>query len=779
MPSLKLLIRGQVQGLGFRPYVYRLAKSMGINGTVANSSKGVEIIAQGGKSREFAARLRTNPPPLARITYFKVRQVRVRTFTSFRIIKSSTKGGAGVDVLPDLAVCADCRKELLNPKDRRFLYPFINCTQCGPRYTIIKGLPYDRPRTTMRSFQMCPDCAKEYHDPLDRRFHAQPNACPRCGPELLLLGPSGKPLSGNPIEKAAQAIDKGKIVAVKSLGGFQLACDALNDAAVRRLRRRKARPSKPLALMCENTSAARRFCRIGQNDKVLLTSPATPVVLLSKKASPTIHISPAIAPKNSRYGVMLPYTPLHIVLLRAIRRLQKHPPVLVMTSANNPGNPITAHDSELLAELGGIDLVLTHNRPIANRCDDSVVLAGKTPLMVRRARGYVPQPLFLNQLFHVKQSVLAFGGEPRNCFALASAGEVFLSPYIGRLESRRAERFFLDTLERYFAWTKIKPERIACDLHPDYLSTRLAERLSVKWHLPLFRVQHHYAHCVSVIAEHGVKGPALGLAFDGTGYGTDRAIWGCEFFLVEPDLNWHRVGHLKYLQLTEPGNIVANPGRVAAAYLIQTMGSVPRGLGLEKYAGPVQAMLNAGRSVPTSSLGRLFDAVAGIAGICREATFEGEAAIALEAAARSNEQGHYFKASMVLAKTSPCLIAPEPILAAVVSDTLTNTKKDIIAARFHNTIVQAAVTLTRYLARKCKADTILLSGGSFQNDLLRHGISVALTRQGYRVVHNQLVPVNDGGISLGQALAVGLTEKFPKSEPVRLTPTPVCLLLSR
>ncbi len=756
--------------MGFRPYVYRLAISMGVVGTVANSSSGVEIRCQGLRVREFISKLKANPPPLARVTSFRVRPAKPRRFKGFRIVASGNNGDMiphrvpipGALVLPDIAVCPECRKELLCSKDRRFCYPFTNCTQCGPRYTIVRTLPYDRPRTTLRGFQMCPDCSREYQNPEDRRFHAQPNACPECGPSLSLLDSSGRLLACDPIMESARAIAAGRIVAIKSLGGFQLACDATSTKAVARLRQRKSRPAKPLAVMCENLSAVRGFCRITGTGRELLCSPAAPIVLLRKRYGDTIRnhvpisVSRLIAPNNSHFGVMLAYTPLHVVLLRELHRLQGRAPVLVMTSANTRDDRLTASDPELLQELRGVfDLALTHNRPIANRCDDSVVLADKRPIMVRRARGYAPQPIVLDPWFHVKQPTLALGAELRNCFALADANRVFLSPHIGNLGSSRAEHFFHNTLERYLDWTKLKPCRIACDLHPNYLSTRLAERLSAKWKLPLFRVQHHYAHVAAVMAEHGIQKPALGLAFDGTGYGTDRAIWGCEFLLVGPDLSWRRVGHLKYLQLTEPGAVVANPGRVAAGYLLQVTGRVPRQLGLSRYVGPVRNLLQAHRAVATSSLGRLFDAVAGITGVCRNAAFEGQAPIALEACANPDEQGHYFRDNVLLTHPDPALVDPGPIISQVLEDVLAKTDPAVVSARFHNTIVRAVARLAHQLARSYRVNTVLLSGGSFQNNLLRHRVSAELRRKGYRVVYNQLVPVNDGGISLGQAVSCG------------------------
>ena len=726
---------------------------MGIRGSVSNSSAGVEILAQGYRASEFVRQLRLNPPPLARITDFRVRSVHARKYLRFDIVASRTAGPGGVDMLPDIATCQDCRNELLDPGDRRYGYPFINCTQCGPRYTITESLPYDRLHTTMADFELCPLCALEYGEPADRRFHAQPDACAACGPQLFLLDAQGRLCRfTDPLETAARAIAHGSIVAIKSLGGFQLACDATNNRTVRRLRRRKTRPAKPLALMCVSPAVARRFCRVNTTGRDLLLSPAAPIVLLPKKTKPEPLLSPDIAPDNLRIGVMLAYTPLHILLLQKLKRLQARDPILVMTSANRRDDPLIDTDSELVTELNGVfDLALTHNRPIANRCDDSVVLDDRPAVMVRRARGYAPQPLLLDSMFHVKRPVLALGGEIRNCFALAAADRVFLSPHLGDLSSNRTERFFADTLKRYIRWTGVEPGRVACDLHPDYLSTRMAERFSRDHGIPLARIQHHYAHTVSVMAEHGVTGPVLGVSLDGTGYGTDGTIWGCEFLLVDSDLNWQRVAHLGRLKMTESGVSVASPGRIAAAYLLQVSGRVPAALSLDLFVPPVEALLRSNKTAFTSSLGRLFDAVAAITGIRQTATFEGEAPIALEAAVQLSERGRY---PWTLQQKGSCLqVDPKPLLAAVVQDVLSGIDPGIVAARFHNTIVDAFVRTVRSLSEQHRFTRVLLSGGSVQNDILRRRLTRRLRHAGFHVLCNHLVPINDGGISLGQAIA--------------------------
>ncbi len=751
----KVVVQGQVQGLGFRPYVYRLAKTLGVLGYVRNSSRGVTILAQGKNAHRFLDQLRQAPPPLAAITSFRIARVRTRSYRTFSIGSSRTETGSGVDVLPDLATCRDCRREIEDPRNRRFGYAFTNCTQCGPRYTIIRHLPYDRPNTTMAGFRTCPQCRQEYTDPADRRYHAQPIACPVCGPRLYI---SPARTRTAPIQTAAQALLNGKIVAIKSLGGFQLACDATNRQAVALLRTRKHRPAKPFALMCESPAEALLFCRVNPLAKAVLLSAAAPVVLLPKSPRPKLNVADLVAPGNSRLGVMLPYTPLHAVLFDQLRSRTGKPAVLVMTSANRRDDPIIADERELARELPGVpDLILTHDRSIANRCDDSVVLAEATasapPVLVRRARGYAPQPVPLGRMFHVKHPVLAVGGEFKNTFTLAADGRAFLSPHIGTVATAAGEEFWLDTFAKYTRWSGIRPQRLAADLHPDYASTRLAERLSRVLGLPLVRIQHHYAHILSVMAEHDLVGPVLGLALDGTGYGTDGAIWGGEFLLVRDGANWQRVGHLDYLNLANAGDEVAEPARVARAYLKQA-----RAIGK---SGTKRLTAPRASALPTSSIGRLFDAVAALTGVCRVATFDGQAPIALEAQADQRERGHWFSRDILDLAVSPAVLRPGPILLNVARETAAGVSPTTVAARFHNTLSKAMVKLAEILCRRYGIATVCLSGGSFQNSLLRHRIAAGLRSRGRRVYWNQLVPLNDGGLSYGQAAAAACSGISP------------------
>ncbi|MGQ9708186.1 MAG: carbamoyltransferase HypF [bacterium] len=764
--TARIEIKGQVQGIGFRPFVFRLANALNIAGTVKNTCAGVLIYAQGERLPAFINRLRQKPPPLAIITGFKITYKHIPPFPNFSIIRSKAEGaGAGVDVLPDLSICADCRAELLNPFDRRFLYPFINCTQCGPRYTIIRHLPYDRDRTTMLEFKMCDGCQKEYLDPLNRRFHAEPVACPLCGPQPFLMDSKGKRVDAEPIMGAARAIIRGKILAIKGLGGFHLACDATNERAVKRLRSRKERSSKPLAIMVEDFATVKLICELPPGARKLLLSPAAPIVLLPKRKKPALKVSPLVAPDNFDLGVMVAYTPLHLLIFKTIRELTGKPAALVMTSANHSDEPIVALDQELLQLNGMFDLALTHNRAIANRCDDSVAgMDNGGAVLVRRARGYAPQPLPLGQMFHVEHPTLALGADSRNLIALAAGSKVFFSPHIGELASLASEMFLFEALNRLQEWTKITPSRIVCDLHPDYNSARLAEKLATQFRAPVYRVQHHYAHLLSVMAEHNIVGPVLGISCDGTGYGPDGAIWGCEFMIIQKDFSWSRVGHLGYLRHNAGAGYIPDPVKVALCYLNQCgidTKDINR-IGLNGNVRPYPL------PVITSSLGRLFDAVAAITGVCRKATFEGEPAIALECAALLSPTKPWTKARLltcpILVSEGQLIIDPKPLIEEVVRRTLTSKNPGAVAFWFHQMLIKLFADVLRLLSEKYGFRVVCLSGGSFQNRLLRTGLKKALNRVGIKVYYNRRVPLNDGGIALGQAVVpLGLSSRLPFS----------------
>ncbi|MEO0051823.1 MAG: carbamoyltransferase HypF [candidate division WOR-3 bacterium] len=733
-----------------------MAKRLGIRGTVTNTRAGVTILAQGKGAARLLEHLKKHPPRLALISEIRARTVRKPPFSGFNIVPSSiTPGKPGVEVLPDLATCSVCKRELADPHNRRYFYPFINCTQCGPRYTIILQLPYDRERTTMRSFQMCEECRQEYLSPKNRRFHAEPIACPKCGPAVQLLNKKRKPVAGDPIDEAARLILSGKILAIKGLGGFHLCCDAGNDRAVRRLRRLKGRDRKPFALMVESLTAVKKICHLPAGAARLLRSPAAPIVLLPKRKHTKTRLSPLIAPHNPAYGVFLPYTPLHLLIFKSLKKYHVKLPVLIMTSANFSEEPIAASEDELFSRSEPLfDFVLTHNREIANRCDDSVLQAETAgSIMVRRSRGYTPKPLHLSRMFHVKHPTLAIGADSKNSFVLAAGERVYAGPHIGELGTAAAEDFFLGALKRLIEWTGIKPARVVCDLHPDYSSVRLAETLSRRFQLPLKRVQHHYAHILSVMAEHGLRGPVLGLAADGTGYGLDRAIWGCEFLLINPDRTWKRLGHLAYLRHGAGAGYLADPVQVAASYLLQSgieMGAL-RSLGLRVSSAPAHA------PVITSSLGRLFDAVAAITGVCRQATFEGEAAIALESEALTAGT----TAGLKLGEIDPLsfdqemlLVDPCPIIRTVFQLICSGIPAGKVSLWFHQTLVRTFHQALTRLAKLNQIRTICLSGGSFQNRLLRQELVRKLRASGFSVYHNQEFPLNDGGIALGQAVAL-------------------------
>ncbi len=752
--TARILIQGQVQGIGFRPFVFRLAQDLAIKGSVANTKKGVVIFAQGARLKQFLTRLRTNPPPLAVIKTFNVTYLKKAPYKRFSIVKSRlTKEEPGVFVLPDLKMCPECEAELFSPADRRFAYPFINCTLCGPRYTIIEELPYDRIRTTMRQFPMCPECKNEYLDPLNRRYHAEPIACPRCGPQIKLLDRNAREIKTQGLIKfAARAIVAGKVVAIKGLGGFHLACDATSDRAVRWLRKKKGREGKPLALMVEDVATVRLICQVNPDAMALLNSPAAPIVLLPKKGAPALNLSQEIAPGNHLLGVMVAYTPLHRLLFSALREITGKPAVLVMTSANKKEEPIIARDKSLYEQLpGAFHLVLTHNRDIANRCDDSVVMFDRTgPVMVRRARGYAPGYFDTGKVFHVKHPTLALGADGRNTFALARGSRILLSPHLGDMDSWGGEEFFFATLKRLTNWSGITPEVLVCDLHPDYRTVQLAARLTREKGLTLYRVQHHYAHLLSVMVEHQVAPPALGIVCDGTGYGVDGAIWGCELILIQPDFSWVRLGHLGYLRHNAGAGMVADPVKVATAYCLQAGfdDQTLKRLGLNT-AVPAGTM-----PVFTSSLGRLFDAVAAITGVCPRATYEGEAAVALEAAATAARR-KWGRGSPVYKglKAPEEILNPVPLLQTVVRERLAGTPVEEIALGFHLTVIEVLARSAAHLAKTHHVKNICLSGGSFQNHILRTGVARKLSAIGFNVFYNRSVPLNDGGLALGQAVA--------------------------
>ena len=751
----QVLARGIVQGVGFRPFVFGLAQRLGLAGFVRNDSAGVTIEIEGppGDLERFVAALRAEAPPLARIEALEHAPLPPRGDRGFTIVASAAAATRRTLIAPDSATCADCLRELRDPADRRYGYPFINCTNCGPRFTIVLDIPYDRDRTTMRQFILCPACRAEYENPRDRRFHAQPNACPVCGPQLRweALDGSFAATEGPPLAAAAAALAAGAIVAVKGLGGYHLACDALNAGAVSRLRRRKQREARPFALMVPDLATVRRLCALSADEEALLLSPRRPIVLLDRL--PEAPVAPDVAPGHATLGLMLPYTPLHTLLLDAFaaRHDPARPAALVLTSGNLSDEPIAYRDDDARARLGAIaDAILSHNRPIHIRCDDSVtrvVAGGEQPL--RRSRGYVPEPLRLD--LAAPRPILAVGGHQKNTFCLFREREAVLSHHIGDLENLETLTSFREGIAHFERLFDSTPEVVAYDLHPEYLATKEALALPVATRIG---VQHHHAHIASVLAEHGREGPVIGIAADGTGYGPDGAIWGGEALLATLG-EYTRLGHLAYVPLPGGDAAARQPWRMALAYLWQAYGpdlatlDLPLLKGLDPpRMGLIMRMIERGlNSPPTSSMGRLFDAAAALAGLHPEATYEGQAAIALEQAAEPVERGYPF--SIIL--EAPFRLDMRPAIRALVEDARAGVGVGVIAGRFHATIVACLAAACRLARERTGLEVVALSGGVFQNRLLLEGLLPRLAADGFETLINRRVPPNDGGLSLGQA----------------------------
>ena len=736
-----------MQGVGFRPHVYRLALARSLAGWVKNDASGVTVEAE-GPAREVAAFIRdlsALKPPSARIDSVLTAALPAAGGKNFFIAKSGGRATAAAMIPADLALCPDCRREMLDPSDRRYLYPFTNCTNCGPRFTIVKNVPYDRPATTMAGFKMCPVCLREYGDPLDRRFHAQPNACPVCGPRVELLA-AGKRSSGlGALEKTAELLIKGRIGALQSLGGFHLACRADSIPALRRLRRAKDRPHKPFAVMVPDLAAARKLCRISALEASALNSPEAPVVMLRRRGKEL----EACAPRLSRLGVMLPYTPLHAALFALLARRGFTGPLL-MTSGNFRDEPICRDGVEVAERLKGVaSFTLSHDRPVYNRCDDSVAFeaAGEMRL-ARRARGYVPGAV---KLPAGRAALLACGADLKNTFCLVRGSEAFLSQHIGDLSETRNQDYFKETLLKMSGLLKVKPGLIAHDLHPDYASTALALSLPGK----KIAVQHHAAHILSVAAEHGLSGAFLGAAFDGTGYGLDGKIWGSEF-LVFNGGTWRRAGHLKYFAL--PGGDIGalEIWRPALALVREAFGPDWRRAAGKIFAGvprarlnTVERMLQTGISCPlTSSMGRLFDAFSFIAGVRSGATYEAQGPMELESLLDGKAHGAY---SFGISCGEMLELDPAPAVAAAVSDRLSGVPAAIIAARLHAGIAAASEAALLGISKASGIKTVCLSGGVFQNRALLEAVMGRLDRAGLKPLANSAVPANDGGLALGQA----------------------------
>ncbi len=745
----RVQVRGIVQGVGFRPFIFQLAEKCELTGHVANTSSGVDIHAEGDPARidAFIAAIGAQAPPLAQITSVESRPAAPGNFSEFRIIASRSQDGRATLISPDVSVCTDCLLELRDPRDRRFGYPFINCTNCGPRYTIIDDVPYDRPKTSMRRFRMCPDCQAEYDNPRDRRFHAQPNACSDCGPQVALEEEGGAVLAGEAaIRRAAEILAGGKIVAIKGLGGYHLSVDACNNAAVERLRRRKQREEKPLALMAPDLETIRTFARIDPEEVEVLSSPQRPIVLLRKRKSHSI--APAVSPRNAWFGVMLPYTPLHALLLEHGFK------ALVMTSGNLSEEPIAIANADARGRLAPIaDALLSHDREILLRCDDSIVRKtdGVTRFL-RRSRGYVPVPVFLHRKL---PPVLACGGELKNTVCLLKEDRAFVSQHIGDLENLAVYEFFQATINHLQRILDITPEVLACDLHPDYLSTRYAREQDG---LPLVQVQHHHAHIVSAMAENHLEGRVIGLAFDGTGYGPDGTVWGGEVLIAEAG-GFERAAFLEPVPMPGSAAAIREPWRMAVSYLAHSFGKRYQDLDIPFWgaidphqAEVLVAMGRQGLNAPlTSSLGRLFDGVAALIGLRHRVAFEGQAAMELEMTIGADEDRVYEHGWRL--DGDQRLIAIAPIISGVVEDLIRGIPGPRISRCFHATLTALFASLCGDIRDQTGMDRVVMSGGVFQNAVFSTGLARRLAQDGFQVYTQRLVPANDGGLSLGQAVA--------------------------
>lgn len=745
---IRLLVKGVVQGVGFRPFVYQLARKHGLAGFVLNTGEGVEIEVEGElKDLEvFRYGLKHSAPPRASIDSISPRIMHVQGDNDFVIKPSVEKPEEFQLVSPDIATCDECAAELFDPADRRFRYPFTNCTNCGPRFTIIEDMPYDRPKTTMAKFVMCPDCQAEYDNPNNRRFHAQPNACPVCGPKLTFVRREAEAIEGEEaLAAAVEMLKEGKIVAVKGLGGFQLACDAENENAVNRLRTRKRRYGKPLAVMLASVDEVEEFCEVQAQEKDLLQSPERPIVLVKQKAKNTL--ASGIAPNNNYLGVMLPYTPLHHLLMNDTGL------ALVMTSGNISEEPIAAENEEGLRRLEHIaDGYLMHNRDIYSRYDDPVVrVVDRHPIMIRRARGYAPYPIHLP--FKATQDVLAVGGELKSTFCLLKEHYAFVSQHLGDMENMETFEHFENTLELYERLFRVKPEIVACDMHPEYFSTKFARELNPK---KLVEVQHHHAHIVSCMVENRVRDKVIGVAFDGTGYGTDGTIWGGEFLIADWK-GFTRAAHLRPFRLPGGDVAVEKPYRTAFSYLYTIYGDdyVNLELPFNKRLDPVETevmkkQVDKGLLSPmTSSAGRLFDAVSSLIGVRDEIEFEGQAAIDLEMQSDEGRHGVY---EFALPYAETLVVDTEPVIRGIVEDLKSGVPAAVIGAKFHDTIAKIIIDVCAALKERTGINTVALSGGVFQNATLYHKVMAGLRAKGFKAIIHKDLPVNDGGISLGQAV---------------------------
>ncbi len=752
LKNQRFLITGIVQGVGFRPTVYLLAREHHLTGWVINTARGVEIEIHGTEEHcaAFTRSLRENPPALAKVDSFIVTDSPLRAYSEFEIRQSENRPEDFLPISPDLAICEACKNELFDPNNRRYRYPFINCTHCGPRFSIVRDIPYDRANTSMAGFSLCPDCLQEYHNPADRRFHAQPVACPVCGPEIWYEVSGERLFCGEEALAAARAaIRGGKILALKGLGGFHLACDARNATALKTLRERKHRTGKPFALMAFSLQTIEKYVQLTNQERELLTSPQAPIVLAEPTAAGR-EIARLAAPDRTRLGFMLPYTPLHLLLMKPEADF---PEVLVMTSGNISEEPLAFQDDEARKRLRGLaDAFLMHNRPIYMRVDDSVVAElRRKPYLLRRARGYSPGQL---RIPRAGLPILGAGTQLKNTFCLAREQYAFVSHFIGDLENQETLDSYEQAVGHYEKLFRVHPQALACDLHPDYLATRYAQARSRQEDLPLTAVQHHHAHLVACLAANAweTDEPAIGLIYDGTGYGTDGSIWGGEI-LIGGYQNFERRFHLLPVPLPGGDLAVQKPARTALSWLDAA------GIPAEEYHLPpnsalgdeerevVRAQVKTGFNAPlTSSIGRLFDAAASVLGICHEITYEAQAAVALESAADLSEAGAYPIA------LEDGLIDPRMMLRELVRDLRAGVSIPILAARFHNSIVQVSIEACRIIRKETGLRHVAISGGVWQNMRMMRALLPALEAEDFIPLYHRALPTNDACVSLGQVM---------------------------
>lgn len=753
MIRLAITVQGVVQGVGFRPFVYAAATARGLVGWVRNRTDGVHVEVEGPAPRveDFRRALEREAPPAARLTRLVVEELPLRNEEDFRILDSASGAPPRPSIPADLATCPACLEEVASPQERRFRYPFTNCTRCGPRWTLIESLPYDRARTSMRSFALCAACEAEYRDARDRRFHAQPIACPACGPSVRLLAPAGTRLGEDEaaLKGAVEGVLSGRVLALQGLGGFHLLVDATNPQAVALLRQRKRRPEKPFAVMFSSLEALRAACTTTPAEEAVLTSPIAPILLLRKRSSggAWARVAEAVAPGNPWLGALLPYTPLHRLLLEWAER------PLVCTSGNLSGEPLCIDPTEALERLREVaDLFLVHDRPILRPVDDSVARMGPDgPLVLRRARGYAPLPLPLGSS---PPCMLALGGQLKGTAALTVGDQAVVSQHLGDLGSVEGSRLLERTVEDLLRLLEARPAAVACDLHPDYGSTRLGERLAASWGVPLLRVQHHHAHIAAGMAEHGLSGPVLGLAWDGAGLGADGTLWGGEALVVE-GARFRRVAHLRPFRLPGGEQALREPRR-AALGLLHTLdgpGSATRlrDAFTPREADVLVAILERGFQSPlTTSMGRLFDAVAALSGVRAQAGFEGQAAMALEFAAGEEEVLEPYP--LPLRDGEPAVADWEPLVRGLLSDREQGAPASLMAGRFH----AALARLAEAIALRVGLPQVVLSGGCFQNLRLLRDTQARLRARGFEVWTPRQYPPNDGGLSLGQLAVAAL-----------------------